>query len=205
MAKRHTEYHPRAAGTVNAPDFERDFAAQASIVNGGLDRANLPYQTFDHDNIVDYAFQKVLLSTNIELASAFQVSNGGAGHFSCLNYEAYTGGWVEHATYTLDDCHEGMLLVDFSCWAFCLKFQTLNSPKRTLWRITVNGEEVATTAGIYPTFSNPRVCACVPVAGGTVVVGLSWKYTGYSPGDDSIMTNEMLYGGGVLFARGIWR
>lgn len=205
MPRRWTEHQPRAANILDADGFNAAYDAYKGEINGGIDRTMLEENAVDHPVIKDNALIKVVVSNNLELATDYQVSNGGICNFQCLDYDNYTGGWITNTEVTFTGLREGMLHVEFSCWAFHQKIQTYNNPKYSRWQLTWNNQVICQTAEIYTHFSNPYLVADVPVAGGSGVLGVRWQYAGVDAIYDSTTANQFMFGGGNLYIQGVWR
>lgn len=173
--------------------------------NGGLSRVNLPQEGIIRTNLTPGAMHRVYINTPVTLPSTYVASLGGAGEFSCVWYTDYRGEWIEQ-TYTLTDVLEGVLHIEFSCWEWHNSYRTLESPKRTRYRVAVDGLVGAESAEQWSQWANPFLSFAVPHPGGTATITVGALYSP-SKGDPAVAlddpaADQMMFAGGTLLVVG---
>lgn len=205
MTHRWTRDDPTTRSLLDARGRAREEGARLGIANGGLTRVNLPEEGVTRAMISSKALHQVYFQQPVELPTARQLSNGGAGEFKCLWYADYSSGWIEQ-TWTYADVPEGVVQIEYSGWEWHNSYRTLESPKRSRYRLTVGGLTAAESPEVWTTWANPFLSAVVPWGGGNLAVTLGVRYS-TATGDPSVSLDDpaedqLLFAGGTLLVIG---
>lgn len=196
--------HFREANLASASEFNAEYQARVEPLATGLDRSNLPESCIDRVQVQPNAFHSIVVEEDIFLASAYQVSTYGEGYFHCLDYDAYSGGWVTNNEWTLTGFSEGMLQVEFSCWQRLNAMKTKGNPKGTAWRLLFNGAVLAESAPIMTAYACPFICYTGPLkSSGTLT--LQWRYTSPDAALDDDEATQLYFAGGQILIIARWR
>tara|TARA_R100000742_G_C4279480_1_gene104171 strand:+ start:3433 stop:4089 length:657 start_codon:yes stop_codon:yes gene_type:complete len=181
------EGEPRANNTVDVDGFNNEYNAYKSMLNGGLDRDNIP-QNIIGDS--EYVYDSTNAKTSTPFFRASQVdatftaeykgyntNTAGNRCFGAARYEEYNSGFVEIATESLQ-CKEGMLQIEARGYMYINPVNASTFPKVATLRVTVDNVPVIETTGGYSVFMNSvYLVGSTPVAEGNVTVKLLWKFS----------------------------
>ena len=195
-----TEAVLREKNLIDAPEFDRGYNNLKALVNGGIDRENLPQASIKDDHLGAQPFLKYALAQGIMLqGGVVGVSVPPAlSDIYSMTYNTYGGGWVTNEEQYLNEVvQEGMLHIEFCCW-FYVNNCAQGAPRRCRFRILVDGEEVARTDGNFKNVGTVFISAQIPTASGTRKIQIGWE-TSVNQTASSANTNPLFsYGGGSL-------
>tara|TARA_R100000306_G_C4361995_1_gene135735 strand:- start:545 stop:1195 length:651 start_codon:yes stop_codon:yes gene_type:complete len=118
--KRWTEAHIRDANIVDYEQFNDEYNASKSGLNGGIDRTQIPQNEVNKDRIVDYALHGVYYNDEGEFTTTAPFVDTGTpvftgGEFRGLTYSTYGGGWLNVLEREYTGLHDGMMQIEFMC------------------------------------------------------------------------------------------
>ena len=115
MSYRWTEGHLRDANIVDEDEFNREYNNYKGMVNGGLDRDNLPADSVGEDHLKAGAFLIYDLSSPDDLmVQGLGTLSSSSAHST---WDDRLSGWVHNtAQKSSVTTQEGMLHIDFCCW-----------------------------------------------------------------------------------------
>jgi hypothetical protein len=181
------EGEPRANNTVDVDGFNSEYNAYKSMLNGGLDRDNLPQASIGN---AEYVYDSTSAKTStpffrgvvhhFEMNSDYRVySNAtlGSHSFASATYAVYNSGWVEASSQALQ-CKEGMLQIEARGWVHLSTATAAYYPRVVVFQITVDNVPVIETVGGYMApIGAFYLVGSTPVAEGNVRVGFRWKFS----------------------------
>jgi hypothetical protein len=203
------------------------FSNYTSVVNGGMDRDNLPASSVGSSSVNNEAIGKAELGTanfHIPFDDTFQDSNYGNG---TITDENTRGNRIRGYVYQQDpinegdtfnsieskaiDCEEGMLHCTFKVntympqyWSYYKAFTTtLVARKRVQFQILVNGVIVYYGPAIAQPFFTTNMSAMIPVSKGTNTVQIRMRLPArLNEGNDQVV---LCYWGGQLYLHNFYR
>lgn len=118
--KRWTEAHIRNANIVDYEQFNNEYNASKSTINGGLDRSQIPQDIVTKSKLKDYALHGVYLNDEQDFATNdyYIDTSSGVGTnvgFKGLTYSTYNGGWITAVEREYTDLKDGMMQIEFMC------------------------------------------------------------------------------------------
>ena len=118
-----TDAQTRQANIVDTETFDKAYNPVKGLINGGLDRDNLPNASVSNAHLSPKAFMKYAIRQDIHLqgATAKTLPMGGGTvatqNFVAIGYDTYAGGWKTNNAQGLTfHFKEGMLHLEFNCW-----------------------------------------------------------------------------------------
>tara|TARA_R100000750_G_scaffold62265_1_gene55469 strand:- start:344 stop:1036 length:693 start_codon:yes stop_codon:yes gene_type:complete len=178
-------------------DFDLQYDSLKGMINGDLDRENVPEQSIDGDDFDVQSFTSVYQKyfKMDEDVTSQTFASGPAYYRDTMcgqTYETYSSGfYTSERTLDITTIKEGMLIVEFSCYYW------INTPAlggaATLasnalvdnqcygfiqMQLTHNGSVIAATQRQSYHIQNLYMCAAIPVQAGTSSLGIRWKFTG---------------------------
>ena len=116
--KRWTEADIRNANIVDYEQFNNEYNASKSSINGGLDRTQIIQKTVNKDRIVDHALHSIYFHdegefplNSIYVDSATPVNT--YGEFRGITYSKYNGGWLNVFSRQYTGLKDGMIQIEF--------------------------------------------------------------------------------------------
>ena len=133
--KRWTEAQARANNIVDYEQFNNEYNAHKSTLNGGVDRLQVQQDTVTKAMITDYALHRTYYNQHGELSStqwkdphASAVAlNNTEGEFRGLTYGTYNGGWITIAEQEYTALKDGMVYIEFLSHLFMDVFWSLGN------------------------------------------------------------------------------
>lgn len=121
--KRWTEAQFRNANIVDYEQFNNEYNASKSSINGGLDRSQIPQLTVNKDRIVDNALHRVYYNDEGEFTTTSPYVDPSSpvltlGEFKGLTYSTYNGGWINVVEREYTGLKDGMMQIEFMCQLF---------------------------------------------------------------------------------------
>ena len=120
--KRWTEAQARTDNITDYEQFNKEYNAQKSTINGGIDRTQIAQDTVDKAMLVDYSMHRVYLNNHGEFRTALFTDTGTAAdtlkEFRGLTYTTYNGGWINIVEQDYTDLKNGIAYIEFSCHLF---------------------------------------------------------------------------------------
>ena len=171
------------------------------MINGGLDRDNLPAGSVGEDHLKAGAFLFYDLSNPNDL----MVQGLGSLSSSSIHstFDDRVAGWVHNtAQKSSVTTQEGMLHIDFCCWWSMLTHSPAHATLDNRWAqmgIVLNNNFVAKTGKLWSYAGNVNMSIAVPVASGPQQVHVAWR-TEPKPNSTLVSTADgaFAYGGGQL-------
>jgi hypothetical protein len=120
--KRWTEAEPRDSNITDYEQFNKEYNAQKSSLNGGIDRNQIAQSLVTKAMLKDYAMHRVYLNEHGEFPDTSvinQFSDTGTttnteGHFRGLTYTTYNGGWIPIVEQDYTGLKDGMVYMEFN-------------------------------------------------------------------------------------------
>lgn len=199
-------------------DFDKSYDKQKELVNGGLDRENLPEQAFDKDAFKQYSFQQ-FFQTYFKMEEQYvqtTMPTGLSPDDNACNtvgsyYGTYAGGWIDTTNdrYKIkQELKEGMCQIEMNCWAFLNKASaggrynsgTVSDISWYQFQLVFNGSVVAETDRIFRQACTVHLMANVPCSAGPCEVKIRWRHSGRPNGPYYELGAPLFYfsGGNLL-------
>jgi hypothetical protein len=194
---------------INAREYDKNYSTYTSIINGGLDRDNLPVNSITFDDFEDKSVGRWLLVNNInardDKGSALSSDSNYTGgtvnprgnSINGFKYEESPieggGFWFPIGTAGTLDCDEGMAVIRFHINSYCPKYTTFVkrgttsevARKSRQFKVEVDGVEVARTSEIFPQFHCTQIFTQVPISKGNHEFQVFCKVPAQKPGDNT--------------------
>ena len=186
-------------------EFNKEYDSAKGVLNGGLDRDQLPSRCVTKDMQLDNAFHLVLLEDNFDLNSAYQIYTGTSS-FKALTGTSYSGGWVPWVSINVNT-KEGMLHTEADFWSFLRVYDDPVSAKWAKFRLTYNSLLITASSRVYLPYTVNHLVGDIFVPDGAGVLTLWWKcsplgthtFGGVDVDDDPAEPILYLDGGQVLY------
>ena len=199
MSYRWTEGHLRDANIVDEDEFNREYNNYKGMVNGGLDRDNLPANSVGEDHLRAGAFLIYDLSSPNDLM--VQDLGSTTSSSPLITFNEVTSGWVHNSTQkTSVTTQEGMLHIDFCCW-FNLEQKSPGRTPGNRWvqmGILLNNNFIAKTNKIWSYAGNVNMSIAVPVASGPQQIHIAWRAQSPETGAGGTVKSFAYNGGQML-------
>jgi hypothetical protein len=198
MPYKWTEGYLRGSNLVDEDEFNREYNGYKGVINGGLDRDNLPADSVGEDHLVSGAF----LSCNLSSGDDLMVQGLGTSSSSSpfITFNDRTSGWVHNTSQkTVITAKEGMLHIDFCCW-FNLEQKSPGRNPGNRWAqmgILLNNNFILKTNRIWNYAGNVNINVAVPVASGPQQIHVAWRAQGPESGA-TLSLASFTYSGGQL-------
>lgn len=214
MSKRWTASDAKSGNIVTADGLNTEYNTQKGALNGGIDRTMLPGDHFDRRHLKERAFHGASLTSDLELSSDYQGTNGSDQEFDGLEYDFYSGGWRNAvAPIIVPGVHEGMAHIEWSCWYWYNRFTSgfsvdpadsateANHDHWVRFRVLYNGFVVLQTSKLYTQFDNLVVTADHPISGGDARYEIQFAFAPATKVADPVDDKDtpMMYFGGAQF------
>ena len=206
-----TDAQTRQANIVDTETFDKAYNPVKGLINGGLDRDNLPNASVGDTHLSQKAFLKYAIRQDIYLQGATNKTlpnSGGAvanRDYVAIGFDTYTGGWKTNSTQGLTSLyHEGMLHVEFNGW-----YWLSNRPmgglggNRVMFRVLLDGSPIMETGMLYQNVGQVHLVGDFPIPTGSHTLEVSWQIVGITnrPVADALF----YYDGGSLLALNRYR
>lgn len=116
--KRWTEAQARSDNITDYEQFNKEYNAHKSSLNGGLDRNQLPQNSVTKAMVEDYAMHRVYLNDHGEFKTTeftdTAIPANTEKQFWGLTYTTYNGGWINIVEQDYTNLKDGMLYIEFS-------------------------------------------------------------------------------------------
>tara|TARA_R100000353_G_scaffold119776_4_gene85298 strand:- start:1519 stop:2157 length:639 start_codon:yes stop_codon:yes gene_type:complete len=184
--KRWTEADIRNANIVDYEQFNNEYNASKSTINGGLDRNQIPQNIVGKNNIKDNATHTVYFNDEPEFATdTFNVdaSSGVGLHtgFRGLTYSTYSGGWITVVDREYTGLKDGMMQIEFMAHLYInLQFSRGDgeiNQKGVQFQIEWNGVPMLNTFDFAKPIQTIRLFANTFSPGGTGKLTIKAKMT----------------------------
>lgn len=199
MSRRWTRRELRDKNLVSAKGFNREYDQIKGILNGGVDRTATLNGWATRERILDNALHTTVLTENVAMAPSYLTSGNSGFMFDALTYDNFAGGWLLNSSVTTTGLKEGMVHLEFSCFAWFNDALSTANNKGVKFQLTWNGTVVAETGYYYQPWPNPYMVADFPISGdGTL--SLFFAYPQPLPDSDTTTGNvaQLFFGGGQL-------
>jgi hypothetical protein len=211
---------------VESRQVDLNYSNYTSVVNGGMDRDNLPADSIGTNSVVGQALGKAEVAEenfHIPFADCSNDSNYGQP----FSDENTRGNRIRGYVYRRDpigegdsflkiaehqmDCEEGMLHCQFKLhtympmyWSYYKNFtSTKVARKRVQFQILVNGVIVYYTPAICETFHTINVATMIPVSKGSNTVSIRFRVPAReNETDDQVI---LTYWGGQIYLHNYYR
>ena len=210
---------------VQSREFDQAHNTYVSLINGGIDRENLPEECINQTSLRAHSFGKAQITEKIATpeSQTSQDSNYGAP-FSNQNTRGNRIVGMKYGSLPINEgdaffpitshdieCQEGMLKIHWKCnayipmyWAYYKNFTTTRvQRKRYQWKIQVNGITVYDSAAICQPFFTTNIALNIPISKGTQKVEVLLRLPAKLEDDDN--TVQLQYWGGNLYTHNIYR
>jgi hypothetical protein len=204
-----TDAQTRQANIVDTETFDKAYNSVKGVINGGLDRENLPNASVADVHLSPKAFLKYALKQNIRLQSATALSipvSGGAvssQNYIAIGYNAYAGGWKTNTAQGLTSLFkEGMLHVEFNCWYWLSNLGVLATLLRreatVEFQVLLDGSPIMTSGTFWKNVGQVHLVGDFPVSTGSHTLEVAWRMTSRNgrPNTDAMF----YYDGGAMLA-----
>jgi len=212
-------FKPIQGDIAEPKDFDKTYDGYKELVNGGLDRENLPEEAFDKSQFNNYSFGRYY-QTYCKLEEPYIITtmvSGLAPSDDFLKtpgtyYGNYAGGWIENGNDKMQlnfEAKEGMVLLEFNCWAYMGKlngggYYQSGPGDDYAWyqfQLVYNGTVVAETDRLFQNYNTIHLNAAVPTSAGPSEVKVRWRHNGRPNSEFFELSAPLLYwSGGNLFA-----
>ncbi|RMG57357.1 MAG: hypothetical protein D6722_25120 [Bacteroidetes bacterium] len=179
-------------------EFNNQFNAMVQTLNGSLDRENLPTSCIGRGELATRAAWRGSITDGLMLDSSYydSLTSGYEG----VDYDLYHGGWVTHSTAPSMACKEGMLHVEFNCWAWHESSSVVGSADMYFrFQLVIPGLGViAQSDKIYTHMTSVFLVSDIPVTQGSHSVQIQWLCP--SPDSGASLTQRFFWweGGSLL-------
>lgn len=206
---------------VSAREYDKNINQHVSVLNGGMDRDNLPVNSITYDDFEDKSIGRWGFINNINAKDDYTTDqdpnytggtvNPRGNTIRGLRYEndPIQGGgfWFQVGDVLNMPCEEGMAIIRFHINSYVPKYETFYKKgttdrvarKSRQFKIEVDGVEVSRTSEIFPQFHTTLIHCHVPVSKGTHEFQVSCRVPSMEDGDDDTNKSVVLqYWGGQL-------
>tara|TARA_R110001606_G_scaffold397216_3_gene573018 strand:- start:4047 stop:4682 length:636 start_codon:yes stop_codon:yes gene_type:complete len=206
-----TDAQTRQANIVDAETFDKAYNPVKGLINGGLDRENLPNASVADVHLSSRAFLKHAIRTDIYLQDGTTRTNrwGGAGPlwlYNAIGYDVYSSGWKINSAQPITSLFkEGMIHLEFNCWAW-LNEQELGVSTEQSWlqfAILMDGNPVIVSGRYRKNMNQVHLVGDIPIPTGSHQFNIAWRMTPRHNRDEA--DGMMYYGGGSLLALNRYR
>jgi len=177
---------------VESRQLDQSYSNLTSVINGGIDRDNLPYNCIDETHCKDNTFGKTVIRNNIANPdeTTYQDTNYGFvpsnenPRGNCVAGLTYNrtpvnqGGSPFEITTQSIDCEEGMALIEWRCntyipmyWSYYAGFTSTKVALKSCWfEIRVNDVIVYIGPESFEAFKTHVINVAVPISKGNNTV-----------------------------------
>lgn len=208
MSFRWTKHDQRSLNITEASDYNEEVNNYVGVLNGGLDRDNLPLLSVDPTRLAVGATQQFSVDKPIRLDASMEPDYTVLLQYSGTNFNEYTSGWHVHQDdYIEEDFIEGHLWLIFNgwVWQFLERANGVGPPAvgyrvYAQFRLLFNGGVVYETGRIFMSPQQLHMETVIPVPSGPGKIEIAWSMvnaTGLEPSPSARLLN---FGGGKLVA-----
>ena len=211
--KRWTETHARGSNIVDYEEFNEEYNAHKSTLNGGIDRNQLPQNAVTKSRIKDNAMHGVYLNTHGEFKTAEFTDTATAANtekeFRGLTYSTYNGGWIDILSQSYTGLKDGVAYIEFSSHLHINTYfnmangSTINN-KGVQFAIEWNGVPLVNTYDFTLGYQTVRLIANTFIAGGSGKLVIKARMTPKGP-SDYLHSVQMHFWGMRTLLIGRWR
>ena len=204
-----TEAQTRQANIVDTETFDKAYNSVKGVINGALDRENLPNASVGDGALSVKAFVKHALRTDIYLQDGTTRTNTdplpATWQYKAIGYDVYSSGWNINSAQPLTALFkEGMLHLEFNGWAWV---NTRDAPSNTQnwvqFAIIMDGNPVVISGRYRKNVNQIHLVGDIPIPTGSHQFNIAWRM---EPRHDRVLTDAiMYYGGGSLLALNRYR
>ena len=202
---------------VNAREYDKNYSQYTSVLNGGMDRDNIPVNSIEYDDFEDKSLGRFMMVNNINAIDDYGISSDTAFAGGTVNprgnqikglrfeEEPIEGGgfWFPVGDVGTLECEEGVANIRFHINSYCPKyyhFYTRGTTTRVArrsrqWKIEVDGVEVSRTSEIFPQFYTTNMHVQVPISKGNHEFQVYCKVPAQQPGDAAGLVVLNYWGG----------
>tara|TARA_R100000152_G_C6780633_1_gene213633 strand:- start:2989 stop:3663 length:675 start_codon:yes stop_codon:yes gene_type:complete len=200
---------------VQSREFDNALGNYVDVMNGGMDRDNMPYAGVGSASCKGSLFQQIKIVTNInppdsELQPDANYVTPTPNRLGRLMYgyrfaeEPINSGdgWGLATTQTFD-CNEGMLEISWQCaeaktqyWSYWKNFSTDKvALKYMQWQIRVDGNQVYTGCAQYEIMNTSIHRCTIPISKGEHEISIHWRVPSQRDDDDQDQVVAVWWGG----------
>ncbi len=228
MGYRWTKEKIEANNIVESRQHDQSLSNFASVINGGVDRDNLPTDCIGTNSVKGSQMGKCEVSAHKHIGTSDTgFIYGDSNYGSTFSNENTRGNAIKGWTYERDpvaeggffiqtdsqtiDCEEGMLNIQWKCssympmyWSFYKNFTTTNVNRhRYQWQLRVDGIIVYTAPAICQPFFTVNLTTMIPISKGTHEVSAHVKFPDKTNEDSSMVIWN--YWGGQFYLHNYFR
>jgi hypothetical protein len=201
MPYRWTEAFIQTSNLLDALEFDKSYNNYKGLINGNLDRENIPEDSITETHIKKGAFHYYYILDDIELDSDYYVEQTGPASAGPdgVSYQEFSGGWKTDQQYLEETFYEGMAHIEFNCWYWLNDNVTgFAGTEYCEFQILYNNLVIARTDRLGSPIGQVHLVADIPVPTGTGKVQLQWRIQ--SPPSGVALNEELFwYSGGTIF------
>lgn len=173
MSFRWTKAAARDANITDAKRVNADYNNYKGLINGGIDRDNLPDDSFDEQMFEDGAFVKYVRLDGMRASD--DVTETQPTDYG-VTYDIYNGGWFTEDGIE-DTFQEGMLQIEWNCWIRQIDATLLvsNELQYSEFQILVDSNPVAYSGRIYSYITPVHMVTNIPISSGTHKIQIQWR------------------------------
>lgn len=205
IAFRWTESQPIDKGLVDAIPARTEMSSEVGLLNGALDRDNLPADSITADMVVPDAMYTWWIADQMQLANRYLTYTVAVGQPTGCSHGSVLYGWISDDKDMDITTIEGSLQIEFHTWFW--RSHEYASYENEVWvafRILVDGAEVANTGRIHQPNGIAHLLANVAIPSGPHTVVVQCRFS--SPDGTEVSTNRMgYYDSGQLFVMNRYR
>ena len=187
----------RDKNIIDPKDFDTEYDSMKSIINGGLDKQNLPLSGIDADAFEDRTFCSYYLRYLKMDESVVEIQGNRSGNvwdeIPAQTYNSYAGGWYESSNpLVIEAMKEGMCQIEFNAHYIQNKIAlaglvtsgaspapvTTNDYGYCHFQLRHNGNVIADSGKMSRNMQTIHLCASIPVASGKSEISVAWRFTG---------------------------
>jgi len=211
---------------VNSREFDLAHSHFTSLVNGGMDRENLPEECIGHGQMKDNCFGKMEITPELysdyvyneydsNYGTVISDNNPRGNKIAGMRYGSEPinegGAFFEVATQNINT-EEGMLEISWKCNAYMPMYwaqfiasitSTISSRKRYQWQIEINGIVVYKSPAICQPFFTTNISINIPVGKGNQDISIGLRYPEKKDNDNSEVLLQ--WWGAQLITHNIYR
>jgi len=196
-------------------EFDNCLGNYVDVMNGGMDRDNMPYAGIGSASCTDGLFQSIKIVANInapdsDLQPDQNYVESTPNRLGRLMYGYRYGeepvnagdGWAVATTQTVDT-NEGMLEISWQCaeaktqyWSYWKNFSTDKvALKNMQWSIRIDGNTVYTSCAQYEIMNTSIHRCTIPISKGSHEVSVHWRVPSQRDDTDQSQVVAVWWGG----------
>lgn len=198
MPFRWTKSVARKDNLASSKTFNNDYDQYKGLINGGLDRDNLPEDAIDGNNqAVDGCFHQYFNAEGIH------TNDSVFDHhlFYGVSYNLYNGGWYLADTDLEETFKEGTTTVEFNAWYNCINNTGLGATlvQWIEFALFVDGNMLCSSSRLFNYMGQVHLAMTIPISSGTHKIQVGWRASGVESGVTGAQ-NTCYFDGGQLTA-----